>query len=93
MKHTPTPYHTDGQMIWDADGNMIATVSNYVDKHPQGTVKPAYTFVERCNAHDELVEALELLFNNTKHAGYCDADECNCHKAKARAILAKLAGK
>lgn len=69
QKHTPTPYFTDGKRIWKDCGAYKSAIA---DVHQSGTPEDAKSIqesnaafiVRACNAHDELVEALEKLMHH-----------------------------
>jgi len=70
-KHTETPWVADGRLICRTDNHMneIADICGFDDAHPDRMVEKnidedeanAAFIVRACNAHDELVAALEAL--------------------------------
>lgn len=75
-QHTPTPWHLSEpplkeNFIYDEDGLLIADVNGFFKREAAENSANADFIVRACNAHDELVEALE----NLQHADgcYCEA--------------------
>ena len=67
-KHTPTPWHVGmraaERIVYDGTGWAVANATIYHAEHEGGqTLANAAFIVRACNAHDDLLAALETIAN------------------------------
>jgi len=61
-KHTPTPWHVggrDGRIFYAADGYAVSDATVFHGRHEGEHTANAEFIVRACNAHDDLVKALQ----------------------------------
>ena len=97
--HTPGPWKqhaTPGKIyasVRGADGRCVADCGSRSDVIAQAN---AEFIVRACNAHDDLLEALEACERALDEAYFAEPDGCGCLACeslrKARAAIAKAKG-
>ena len=71
MNHTPTPWHIETKKIHFADIYSLSGVwVAHCESAVADSVKDAAFIVRACNAHDDLVEALEMLMQTCQEEGH-----------------------
>jgi len=100
-KHTPTPWKSNSMEIFTDAGKSskriaFATGKAQGDDNELAELKATAAFIVRaCNAHDELVAALERLLGRPCPAGWMGKAamrEADAAEAQAIAALAKARG-
>lgn len=106
MAHTPGPWSMPSTLTYTivgAIGQVVTSMRTGRDISAQEAISNARFIVQACNAHEDLLAALDgLLATEDSESGNCqwcteevDGDECTnpeCPGVKAHAAIAKATG-